>query len=121
MLVAIHYGGESWEVTALEGRFEGSVIARVDGIVLCDAVFTKQGIITGEPRAVWGAVLEDRVASDRPTVFGLGINQPFDTRPNRVALPHDRGWVDMVTRREISTAHLVTVIDDTVYFWRHSK
>lgn len=119
MLVAIQWVNAMWEVTALEGRFEESLIARVDGIALTDAIFAGEGIITGMSNAVWGALVEDRICTDRNTIFGLGINRPFDMRPNRRALFNGEIYVDERSGRSMVNAAMVTAFHDSVFYWGH--
>lgn len=65
---------------ALEGKFEGRVIATTEAIALRDVEFHRERIY-GYPTAVWGATLVDEVTNDRNNLRGLGIGRPFDTRP----------------------------------------
>jgi hypothetical protein len=118
MRVSVRREGEHWTIKSLMGRFRGQDIAKVDGIALIDARFSFRGNISGFPSAVWGALIEDFVTEDRLTLIGLGINKPFDMRPNRLAVFNGQGFIDGRNKHPVTDASLALTFFNDVFYWR---
>lgn len=105
----------TWDVVALEGPFEGQVIAVCEGLGITDVRFTGNRII-GKPTAIWGAVINDDITSDRQTLFGLGIGRPFDARRKQPILFNGESYVDKFTNERMVNAKYVMVFKSGVFY-----
>lgn len=102
-------------IKALEGKFDGLQIATVEGIAISHAFFSGSDI-TGHSRAVWGAVLNDDICSDAPTLFGLGINKPFPEFEGRQAIWDGHVYVDDETGRVVMFADHVIIMRGVLHY-----
>lgn len=102
-------------IKALEGKFDGLHIATVEGIAISNAFFCGSEI-TGHTHAVWGAVLNDDICSDAPTLFGLGINQPFPVFKGRQAVFDGERHVDNVNGMDVVFADHVIIVRGVIHY-----
>lgn len=113
MEVIVRRNIEGWNLTPTSGRFDGVVIAHVDGVTLKGVRFNARTVI-GKVRALWGAtILDDEVYSDMPTLRALGLRGRFDPNGEPLTMDFD-GFMD-ATNRLCKTARGVTLIGDAIY------
>lgn len=114
MQFSIRRGENTWELTPMSGKFEGQVVATVDGINLRHVSFAGKTAV-GLIKAVWGLnVVMDEIYGDPCTFQGLHIGGTFSTDiDDRVTLDFD-GYLDAANRL-CRTAKRLLLIGDQIY------
>lgn len=105
-----------WLVTPITGLFTGRPIAVVEGISLYDVSFQGKEIV-GKPSAVWGAlVVDDEIHGDRFTVYGLGVNRPFDVRAKLPVVLYPGQYLCGKTMKELERVEQLNIFRTKLFY-----